>query len=85
MKQTLSPSAGRCGSYQSRGRFTTYTTESSTRTSIKTPTTGASAASELNPNRLVAAATASSKARRTGCMVLKANTESTFYHSSRDP
>ena len=50
-----------------RGRFadmaalTTATTASITGTSISTPTTVASAAPELKPNRLMAAATASSK------------------------
>ncbi|AIQ90690.1 protein of unassigned function [Methylobacterium oryzae CBMB20] len=42
-------------------RFTTHTTESITGTSISTPTTVAGAAPELKPNRLIAAATASSK------------------------
>ena len=38
-----------------------YTTSSMTGTSISTPTTVARAAPELKPNRLMAAATASSK------------------------
>ncbi len=42
------------------GRSTIQTTFSVTGTSIHTPTTVASAAPELNPNRLIAVATASS-------------------------
>jgi hypothetical protein len=41
--------------------LTTRTTSSITGTSISTPTTVASAAPESKPNRLIAAATASSK------------------------
>jgi hypothetical protein len=41
--------------------FTICTTDSITGTSISTPTTVASAAPESKPNRLMAAATASSK------------------------
>ena len=41
--------------------LTIFTTSSITGTSISTPTTVASAAPELKPNRLMAAATASSK------------------------
>ena len=48
-------------SYQPFERFTIATTDSITGTSIRTPTTVASAAPELKPNRLMAAATASSK------------------------
>ena len=48
-------------SYQPRDSFTRWTTESITGTSTSTPTTVASAAPELRPNRLMAAATASSK------------------------
>src|ERR1035437_5131569 len=48
-------------SYQPRVRFTIFTTESMTGTSIRTPTTVASAAPELKPKRLIAAATANSK------------------------
>src|SRR3546814_3307583 len=48
-------------SYQPRERFTMLTTESITGTSTSTPTTVASAAPEFSPNRLIAAATASSK------------------------
>ena len=48
-------------SYQPRVLFTIFTTESMTGTSIRTPTTVASAAPELKPNRLIAAATANSK------------------------
>ena len=48
-------------SYQPRVLFTIFTTESMTGTSIKTPTTVARAAPELNPKRLIAAATANSK------------------------
>ena len=48
-------------SYQPRVLFTILTTDSITGTSISTPTTVASAAPELKPNRLMAAATASSK------------------------
>ena len=48
-------------SYQPLERFTIHTTDSMTGTSMRTPTTVASAAPELNPNRLIAAATASSK------------------------
>ena len=48
-------------SYQPRVRFTILTTDSITGTSISTPTTVASAAPEWKPNRLMAAATASSK------------------------
>src|SRR5690606_23325694 len=54
--------ASRAGrSYQSRERLTTRTTSSITGTSISTPTTVASAAPDWKPNRLMAAATASSK------------------------
>ncbi|MNY81915.1 hypothetical protein D3C86_2237350 [compost metagenome] len=42
-------------------RFTIQTTESITGTSISTPTTVARAAPDWKPNRLMAAATASSK------------------------
>ena len=55
-RRTVAPA-----SYQPRVAFTILTTESMTGTSIRTPTTVASAAPELNPNRLIAAATASSK------------------------
>jgi len=48
-------------SYQPLERFTIQTTESITGTSISTPTTVASAAPDWKPNRLIAAATASSK------------------------
>jgi ACR3 family arsenite transporter len=48
-------------SYQALLRFTTRTTSSITGTSISTPTTVASAAPDSKPNRLMAAATASSK------------------------
>ncbi len=48
-------------SYQDWDAFATRTTSSITGTSISTPTTVASAAPEWNPNRLIAAATASSK------------------------
>ena len=48
-------------SYQPRVAFTTLTTSSITGTSISTPTTVASAAPDSKPNRLIAAATASSK------------------------
>src|SRR5882762_8098654 len=48
-------------SYQPLDSFTRWTTESITGTSTSTPTTVASAAPELSPNRLMAAATASSK------------------------
>ena len=48
-------------SYQARVAFTIPTTESITGTSISTPTTVASAAPDSKPNRLIAAATASSK------------------------
>ena len=48
-------------SYQPRVLFTIFTTDSITGTSIRTPTTVASAAPELNPKRLIAAATANSK------------------------
>src|SRR6187431_493979 len=48
-------------SYQLLLRFTTRTTTSITGTSISTPTTVARAAPDWNPNRLIAAATASSK------------------------
>jgi hypothetical protein len=48
-------------SYQPRLAFTTRTTSSITGTSISTPTTVGSAAPDSNPNRLIAAATASSK------------------------
>src|SRR5450631_371801 len=48
-------------SYQPLLELTTLTTSSITGTSINTPTTVASAAPELKPNRLMAAATASSK------------------------
>ncbi|MCY1550027.1 hypothetical protein D9M68_862390 [compost metagenome] len=51
---------GAC-SYQARERLTTRTTSSITGTSISTPTTVASAAPDWKPNRLMAAATASSK------------------------
>src|SRR5882724_10936671 len=47
-------------SYQPFVAFTIFTTESMTGTSISTPTTVASAAPDLKPNRLIAAATASS-------------------------
>ena len=47
--------------YQAVLAFTTLTTSSITGTSISTPTTVASAAPDSNPNRLMAAATASSK------------------------
>ncbi len=48
-------------SYQPLLAFTIFTTESMTGTSIRTPTTVASAAPEEKPNRPMAAATASSK------------------------
>src|SRR3989337_994744 len=48
-------------SYQPRERFTMCTTESITGTSTSTPTTVASAAPELRPKSVIAAATASSK------------------------
>ena len=48
-------------SYQSFEPFTIHTTDSITGTSIRTPTTVASAAPEVRPKRLMAAATASSK------------------------
>ena len=48
-------------SYQPFDRFTIQTTDSMTGTSISTPTTVASAAPDWKPNRLMAAATASSK------------------------
>src|SRR5208283_6043270 len=48
-------------SYQPLLRLTIHTTVSMTGTSMRTPTTVASAAPELKPNRLIAAATASSK------------------------
>lgn len=48
-------------SYQLPERFTIPTTESIIGTSTSTPTTAASAAPELMPNREMAAATASSK------------------------
>jgi hypothetical protein len=48
-------------SYQPRVAFTIRTTESMTGTSTSTPTTVASAAPDSKPNRLIAAATASSK------------------------
>ena len=48
-------------SYQDLLLLTMCTTSSMTGTSISTPTTVASAAPELKPNRLMAAATASSK------------------------
>src|SRR5512139_1156744 len=48
-------------SYQPLLELTTRTTSSITGTSISTPTTVASAAPESKPNRLIAAATASSK------------------------
>ena len=48
-------------SYQRLLWLTTRTTSSITGTSINTPTTVASAAPDSNPNRLMAAATASSK------------------------
>ena len=48
-------------SYQVREAFNALTASSITGTSISTPTTVASAAPDLNPNRLMAAATASSK------------------------
>ena len=48
-------------SYQPFDRLTIQTTDNITGTSISTPTTVASAAPELKPNRLMAAATASSK------------------------
>jgi hypothetical protein len=44
-------------SYQTRVPFTIFTTDSITGTSISTPTTVASAAPELKPKRLIAAAT----------------------------
>lgn len=47
--------------HQPRVAFTIFTTLSITGTSISTPTTVASAAPEEKPNRLIAAATASSK------------------------
>jgi hypothetical protein len=48
-------------SYQSFVAFTIFTTDSITGTSTKTPTTVASAAPDAKPNKLIAAATASSK------------------------
>lgn len=48
-------------SYQPLLALTTLTTSSITGTSISTPTTVASAAPDSKPNRLIAAATASSK------------------------
>src|SRR5208283_2845928 len=48
-------------SYQPFDRLTIQTTDSITGTSMSTPTTVASAAPELKPNRLMAAATANSK------------------------
>jgi hypothetical protein len=48
-------------SYQPLEALTIFTTESMTGTSIRTPTTVASAAPDWKPNRLMAAATASSK------------------------
>ena len=48
-------------SYQPLLRLTIQTTDNITGTSMRTPTTVASAAPELKPNRLIAAATASSK------------------------
>jgi hypothetical protein len=48
-------------SYQDLVELTIFTTDSITGTSISTPTTVASAAPELKPNRLIAVATASSK------------------------
>ena len=53
--------ASYAASYQFLLRLTMATTESITGTSTRTPTTVASAAPELNPNRLMAVATASSK------------------------
>src|SRR5690606_36214423 len=54
--------AGFCpASYQACERLTTATTASITGTSMSTPTTVASAAPDWKPNRLMAAATASSK------------------------
>src|SRR6266702_3412807 len=47
--------------YHCRDRLTIATTESITGTSTSTPTTVANAAPDSNPNRLIAAATASSK------------------------
>jgi hypothetical protein len=47
--------------YQALLRFAIHTTDNITGTSISTPTTVASAAPEWKPNRLMAAATASSK------------------------
>jgi hypothetical protein len=54
--RTLAPA-----SYQLRVLFTIFTTVSITGTSINTPTTVAKAGPELNPKRLIAAATANSK------------------------
>ena len=48
-------------SYQPRDACTILTTDSITGSSTGTPTTVASAAPEFSPNRLIAAATASSK------------------------
>src|SRR5689334_8697507 len=48
-------------SYQSRVALTIFTTDSMTGTSISTPTTVARAAPDSKPNKLMAAATASSK------------------------
>ena len=48
-------------SYHPLLELTTFTTNSMTGTSISTPTTVASAAPELKPNKLIAAATANSK------------------------
>jgi len=55
------PSRAPPASYQPLVRFTIRTTDSITGTSIRTPTTVASAAPESKPKRLIAAATASSK------------------------
>ena len=52
--------AARCA-YQAPERFTIQTTLSMTGTSMSTPATVASAAPDWKPNRLMAAATASSK------------------------
>ena len=52
---------GRPRSYQSALVLTILTTDNITGTSIKTPTTVASAAPDCRPNRLIAAATESSK------------------------
>lgn len=48
-------------SYHPLVALTIFTTESMTGTSTRTPTTVASAAPDLNTNRLMAAATANSK------------------------